>query len=121
MTTIKNAPRFITLSMIDRSVYDENESGVARETTKPAFVQPSMIRCFYDRKDGRAGSRITFNDGQGFAVSEWPEQIIAIINGTEIPAARVIVPVPVIAAPAADDTAENAAEGEALAIEATQH
>jgi len=40
------------------------------ETVQETFVNVALIRAFYARKDNKPGTRITFNDGGGFAVIE---------------------------------------------------
>jgi len=69
---------FITLSMIDGQRHDE-DTGNDVETTKICVVNTGTIRCFYARRDNRPGTRITFNDGGGFAVSETPEAVAALV------------------------------------------
>ena len=52
----------------------ENQVAVAPPVrgpvTRPVEVNVDAIRCFYPRNDGRPGTRITFKDGGGFAVTE---------------------------------------------------
>ena len=72
--------RTILLSKVAYEQYDENESGVATEVTTPCEMQVLAIRCYYKRKGGRIGTRITFTDGKGFAVSETFEQVQAAIT-----------------------------------------
>ena len=60
---------FINLSMVERGSYNE-DTGVYDEASKPVTINASCIRCFYARRDNKPGTRITFNDGGGFAVSE---------------------------------------------------
>jgi hypothetical protein len=57
-----------------------NEDEVQTETTQPVFVNPTTIRCFYARRADAVGTRITFTDGGGFAVSETPEAVAALIS-----------------------------------------
>jgi len=51
----------------------------AHETQVATAVNPLAIRCFYPRNEDKPGSRITFTDGGGFAVSETVEQITSAI------------------------------------------
>jgi hypothetical protein len=39
----------------------------------------AAIRCFYPRKENRPGTRITFTDGGGFAVSESYDDVRGMI------------------------------------------
>jgi len=39
-------------------------------TTLKVTINTNAIRCFYPRRDGRPGTRLTFTDGGGFAVLE---------------------------------------------------
>jgi hypothetical protein len=88
--------RTITLNMIDRTQYDENETGAAIETTKPCVVQVEAIRCFYPRKGGRAGTRITFTDGGGFVVAD-SFAVIAVMLGATVEPPPVAVAPPALA------------------------
>lgn len=56
--------------------YNDNEEGEgpARVTT-PTTILADSIRCFYPRRDDRPGTRITFRDGGGFAVTETKAEI----------------------------------------------
>jgi hypothetical protein len=72
--------RTITLNMIDRSRYDENEAGQPIEETVPCDIQPEAIRCYYQRKGGRTGTRLTFTDGRGFCVKETFDEVRAAIK-----------------------------------------
>lgn len=40
------------------------------ETQIPTTIRTQEVRCFYPRKNGEVGSRITFKDGGGFAVAD---------------------------------------------------
>ena len=81
---------FITLSLIDGSRHDE-DTGNDVETTKTCVVNTGTIRCFYARRDRKPGTRITFNDGGGFAVSETPEAVAALVATGDL---RSLAPVP---------------------------
>lgn len=54
------------------------------EVGSPVFVNVEAIRCFYARKEGKVGTRLTFNDGGGFAVSETPEVVLGMVNGQSL-------------------------------------
>jgi hypothetical protein len=77
--------KFVTLSMIERGAYNE-DTGEHGEASKPTIVNASCIRCFYARKDGKPGTRITFNDGGGFAVSEPVDAVALAVAGGEVAA-----------------------------------
>ena len=47
----------------------------------PTMVNVDSIRCFYPRRHGNPGCRLTFTDGGGFAVTESFETIQALVNG----------------------------------------
>jgi hypothetical protein len=61
--------KFITLHMIERGTYNE-DTQQHDEAHKPCIVNAAFIRCFYPRRDAKPGTRITFGDGGGFAVTE---------------------------------------------------
>ena len=74
--------KFVTLNMVDRgeSHYDEDTgTDVHTEGSKPVMVNAECIRCFYPRKDEKPGTRLTFNDGGGFAVLETVETVAQLI------------------------------------------
>lgn len=48
--------------------------------TSPVMVNAEAIRCFYPRKDNQPGSRITFIDGGGFAVTEAFEEVKTMVQ-----------------------------------------
>lgn len=57
-------------------------TNVAAETTSPVMVEVGKVRCFYPRKprgDGspRTGTRLTFDNGAGMAVTELFEEVAA--------------------------------------------
>lgn len=70
---------FINLDKItadQRHSYDEDEDGAPTGVqTVPVIVNVAAIRCFYPRKDERPGTRLTFTDGGGFAVSNPPDEV----------------------------------------------
>ena len=78
---------FIVLNMVEagRSQYNEDTGREeVSETSKPCLVNGDAIRCLYTRKDGKVGTRITFNDGGGFAVTERPDQIAGMVAGGDV-------------------------------------
>jgi hypothetical protein len=90
----------ITLNKVaPESRYDAEEG--APERVEPTNINVYSIRAFYPRKGGKPGTRITFNDGGGFAVTEPTDYVreatIAVAKGKAQPAAP---PPPVVAAPA---------------------
>lgn len=86
--------RIITLNKVGRPVYqgdssysdtdDVGEPGAGGSQnvipTSPCAVNVEAIRCFYPRIEGRPGTRITFTDGGGFAVSETYEEVLAQVQ-----------------------------------------
>jgi hypothetical protein len=74
----QNTMSLIQLNKVEGVTMNEDE--VATETSKPVFVNPNSIRCFYSRRGGQVGTRITFTDGGGFAVTETPEAVAAQIS-----------------------------------------
>ena len=84
--------RFIELHKISRVVptgasYDDTDDvgePVARAEAQPldpVTVQVDSIRCFYARRADRGpGTRITFKDGGGFAVSESYAEVKAAVE-----------------------------------------
>jgi hypothetical protein len=71
--------KFITLSMVERGAYDE-DAGTELETSRAVVINAATVRCFYARKGERPGTRITFNDGGGFAVTELPEAVATALG-----------------------------------------
>jgi hypothetical protein len=45
----------------------------------PVRINAAAVRCFYPRKDNAPGTRITFTDGGGFAVTETFEQVSEVL------------------------------------------
>jgi hypothetical protein len=45
------------------------------------MVNVEAIRCFYARKDNRPGTRLTFLDGGGFAVTQSYVEVATLIAG----------------------------------------
>lgn len=79
--------QFIALNMVEagRAVWNEDEGREIRsETSKPVLINAAHIRCFYARKDDKPGTRITFADGGGFAVTEAPDHIAGLVAGGDV-------------------------------------
>jgi hypothetical protein len=78
---------FISLNMVDgRGTARFNEDtgrDEATETSKPVVINAETIRCFYARRDGKPGTRITFNDGGGFVVTEAPQAVAQAVAAGE--------------------------------------
>ena len=83
--------KFIALNMVEagQAVYNEDtgmtEAGA--ETSKPVVINAETIRCFYARRGGKPGTRITFADGGGFAVTEMVHEVASLAAGEELAAA----------------------------------
>lgn len=63
---------------VETSFNEDTGENTSTETMIPARINVAAIRCYYARRDGKPGSRITFTDGGGFAVAETPEQLDAL-------------------------------------------
>jgi hypothetical protein len=106
----------ITLNKIaPESRYDSEEG--ASERSEPTNINVFSIRAFYPRKGGKPGTRITFNDGGGFAVAEPTDYVreatIAVAKGKAQPAAPpppVVAPVAPPALALVPDVSESAGE-----------
>jgi hypothetical protein len=61
---------------------EPGEPGAAVDTadTVPCSVSVAAIRCFYPRKDNRVGTRLTFTDGGGFAVTEPYDEVARLLT-----------------------------------------
>jgi len=68
---------FIALNMIQGTRQDED--GLDVEQTQPCVINASAIRCYYARREGKPGTRLTFIDGGGFAVSETPDVVASLV------------------------------------------
>jgi hypothetical protein len=77
--------KFVVLNMVERGEFNE-DTGMYSEASKPCVINAATIRCFYGRRDGKPGTRITFNDGGGFAVLDTPDEITALIANGDVPA-----------------------------------
>jgi hypothetical protein len=79
--------RFIRLHKIvsDRTAdfYSNNEEGEggAAVLSTPVSINVESIRCFYPRKENRPGTRITYTDGGGFAVTETYDEVARAVEG----------------------------------------
>lgn len=68
-------------SYVDTDEPGENGNPVASVAgaTSPTVVNADAIRCFYPRRDEKPGTRLTFIDGGGFAVTESFEAVKAMV------------------------------------------
>lgn len=66
--------RMIELTMVvEEGSRHVDEDGIAHpgsDQTCPVSVEVGQVRCFYPRKGGRTGTRLTFNNSAGMAVTE---------------------------------------------------
>lgn len=112
------------LNKID-SAQRYNDDGEVLEVTAPVVVNPAYVRCFYGRKFGKSGTRLTFSDGKGFAVAETFEAVTALfapgetLTGEALPVVEYVPPSRSTFTP---EEAERIAaeESEALEAEAEQ-
>ena len=70
--------RMIELSKITSDRFSDNDENEVATTT--VIVNVDAIRCFYPRKGGRIGTRITFVDGGGFAVTQLYDEMKAQVT-----------------------------------------
>lgn len=74
----------IELSKIvsDRDFRNDSDEDVAQQApvTTPVSINVAAIRCYYPRRNDRPGSRLTFTDGGGFAVSESYDEVSALLH-----------------------------------------
>jgi hypothetical protein len=47
-----------------------SQDEVGNDLTTPTVMNAEFTRCFYPRKEDRNGTRVTFDDGGGWAISE---------------------------------------------------
>lgn len=59
---------------------DTDDIGENRSPTASATINVDAIRCFYLRRGGEPGCRITFVDGGGFAVTEDYASLQALVS-----------------------------------------
>ena len=71
---------FVTLTMV-RSAERYNDEGEAVETLEPVLINPALVRSFNARRHEKPGTRITFANGRGFAVSESVADVNALLGG----------------------------------------
>lgn len=79
--------RALELTKINRDVNEHEDSysnsddptergGEApAQDTSPVTIMVDSIRCFYPRRRNKPGTRLTFKDGGGFAVTETYEEV----------------------------------------------
>lgn len=65
------------LNKVDYNRYAEGQDLEPQVATTPVMIQVATVRCYYPRKSGRPGTRITFTDGGGFAVAESFDEVTA--------------------------------------------
>jgi len=70
--------QMLKLNMVAGTTYDDLE--VAQETYAPVRVNPTQVREFYPRKEGRVGTRIVLLNGAGLPVQETFEQVEAAME-----------------------------------------
>jgi hypothetical protein len=74
----------IELSKIvaDRDFRNDSDEDTEQQqpVTTPVAINAAAIRCYYPRRNDRPGSRITFTDGGGFAVTETYDEIGALLH-----------------------------------------
>jgi hypothetical protein len=88
--------KFVSLNLIEAGAirYDEDAGREVRdEVSKPVVINAATIRCFYARKDGKPGTRITFNDGGGFAVAEAPDVVAQAVATGDVNLLALAAPV----------------------------
>lgn len=62
---------FVPVSIVMESDDDDGiEPESDTEQTTTGYVAPNHLKAYYPRKHGRSGTRLTFKDGNGFAISE---------------------------------------------------
>ena len=74
--------KMISLTMIrdaETSFDEETGASTTTEKTCPVQVNAEYIRCHYPRKDDKPGTRLTFDNGTGFAVTEDHAAVTALI------------------------------------------
>lgn len=82
--------RFVKLTMIENEVATEGEDDTVQvtATTAVTYVNPEAVRSIHARKAQDAtmprppGTRIAFNNGSQFSVTESPEEVAALISPT---------------------------------------
>jgi hypothetical protein len=80
------AGKLIQLTMVQGErmpEHDEDGEPIGQGTTEtsPVTIQAGYVRCWYPRKAGKPGTRITFSDGSGFAVTESYAEVTTAISG----------------------------------------
>lgn len=80
----------IQLNKIERSTvrgyHDHDDEGDARQSegARAVYVNAASIRNMQPRRDGAVGSRLTFNDGGGYAVRESCGQILELLGNDAV-------------------------------------
>jgi hypothetical protein len=74
----------IELSKIvsDRDFRNDSDEDTEQQqpVTTTVAVNTAAIRCYYPRRNNRPGTRITFTDGGGFAVTESYDELGALLH-----------------------------------------
>lgn len=58
------------------------------EVTTPTLINPDDLRCFYPRREGSVGTRLTFSNG-GFAVADTYPEVCTLV-GAPAPVSNVV-------------------------------
>lgn len=73
--------RFIQLTKVQPvDQYHDNEEGEGLPAPAPVQVSVDAIRCFYPRRNKEPGTRLTFIDGGGFAVTESFDEVTNLVS-----------------------------------------
>lgn len=59
---------------------ENNQQRMPEVITTPVMINIDAVRCFNNRRSDRPGTRLTFTDGGGFAVTESFDEVVALIN-----------------------------------------
>lgn len=70
--------KLIELDMVTGSHMDDLENET--EQTTKVWINLDEIREFYARKDNRRGTRISYKNGAGIAVSQLPDEVANAIH-----------------------------------------
>lgn len=62
-----------------------NEDEIETEVTEVVTINPTYLRSFNPRRDGKVGTRLTFADGGGFAVTECYQEVRSAIIRASMP------------------------------------
>lgn len=70
--------KFVELNMITGQ--SQNDLEQVTETSTKVWVNVEDIREFYARRDNRQGTRISYKNSAGIAVTETPDQVANAIH-----------------------------------------